>query len=160
MALFDGTAPALSAGGYFEALLGSPAALIDGEDDHVLHATAGALQLFGHTRDSMFDLYTFGACFGAPANLSFCVNSEPRAHEVCLKSALGASVWCVLVRIPCVFCDDPANLSIVFFCRAGSTPPSQRLQPSTLIDSMLLQYADDFGDALQAERHSPLLVSG
>ena len=57
-------------GAHFEELLSAAIVVLEGEDDHVLFASAAALALTGHTREDVFNLYTFSACFEGDSSAS------------------------------------------------------------------------------------------
>ena len=104
-------------GAHFEELLSAAIVVLEGEDDHVLFASAAALALTGHTREEVFNLYTFSACFEGDSSASSVAETlagrEAEAVECRLCTKAGQPFYCVLVHVPCAWCADPDDLSVV-----------------------------------------------
>ena len=138
---------------YFSNLLKLPTIMCEGDDHHVVHASEGALLKLGRKRQDIFDLYTFQACF-EPADMStvsglLCEN-VPRAHECLLRMGCGNALGCILVHVPCVWCQSPPRLSLIFLMRASPKLPSARLPSPCMVESMLSQCCADVVGATQA----------
>ena len=134
-------------GAHFEELLSAAIVVLEGEDDHVLFASAAALALTGHTREDVFNLYTFSACFEGDSSASsvaeVLAGREAEAVECRLCTKAGQPIHCVLVHVPCAWCADPDDLSVVFLFRPGASPPSQRLAEAHMLPAMLQHYLDE-----------------
>ena len=141
-------------GAHFEELLSAAIVVLEGEDDHVLFASAAALALTGHTREDVFNLYTFSACFEGDSSASSVAETlagrEAEAVECRLCTKAGQPFYCVLVHVPCAWCADPDDLSVVFLFRPGASPPSQRLAEAHMLPAMLQHYLDEAVGATRA----------
>ncbi len=115
------------------ALLSSPLLVCEGDsdDNRVLHASDAALALLGRDRHDIFDCYTLQAVLAdgaTDAPIASVLNGgiEPEATEQVLQTKDGSAVWCVCVRCPCPWSDDPGSVSAIFLLHAGPSPPSRR----------------------------------